>query len=395
VKITKIILENFQSHQYTELDIDAAITLITGSSDSGKSSLVRALRWVFFNRAPKGNFIQDKKKTARVTLIYDTGDVLIRERDSKVNQYRLNDDVYKALKTDVPVQISNFHKVTVDNCQWQLHHLFLLDETPGLVAKRLNEVADLSIMTETSIVVKALVREAEAKVTEKEAVVLGLTDQLQDLDWVSDAKERLAAAVKLRENFEVVQTDLGILRESVVNVEATQAKLGLFPDLSGLVVVNSTLEQCQDRAGLFQKISGLQEILQKISGLQETLKQLPEIALAPLNSTIDLIQQRDTLLESRNTLALVATKTETLQKELDVLPNVDVKIDVESYENARKDIVVAKSTLRGVITTVTKWQGNLKAVEISLLEAEEAYADFKQDLGLCPVCGNKFQEVAV
>ena len=44
--IKEINIKNFQSHDNTNLILDSGVNVIVGSSDSGKSAIIRALRWV-------------------------------------------------------------------------------------------------------------------------------------------------------------------------------------------------------------------------------------------------------------------------------------------------------------------------------------------------------------
>jgi exonuclease SbcC len=51
--IQSIVLRNFQAHKNTEISLDKGITAIVGSSDSGKTSILRAFYWVLQNK-PSG-----------------------------------------------------------------------------------------------------------------------------------------------------------------------------------------------------------------------------------------------------------------------------------------------------------------------------------------------------
>jgi len=387
MRITQIILDNFQSHQHTEIVPDAGITLITGSSDSGKSSLVRALRWVFFNRAPKGNFMLDRKGITKVTIIYDTGDILIREKGSKTNQYQLNDQIYKALKSDVPSEISSFHKITLDNCQWQHPHYFLLDETPGNVARRLNEVADLSIMDESLKVVNALVREADNQVAAVSATLTGLRDQLKGREWVSAAKKLVDQGSELQRSYDLMYTDQETLQGALETVGKLQRRLETFPDMSGLPHVETAIELCHHREVVAGNSSNLAATIAKAEVFLDLINCMPEIDVDEVSTAIDKIINREGQLLIRNNLDLYINRVEALQDKLNSMLDVDVDVDVDGFEITRRDLTTSQSILRRAITAVTKWQGKLRAVEISLLDVEEAYDALKLELGVCPVCG--------
>lgn len=45
--IKKLVVDNFQSHEHTEVEFGPGLNVIVGPSDHGKSALVRALRWLF------------------------------------------------------------------------------------------------------------------------------------------------------------------------------------------------------------------------------------------------------------------------------------------------------------------------------------------------------------
>ena len=66
--LKSIKLINFQTHQEVKLDLSPTITTIKGPTDSGKSSVLRALRWVCLNDIPGDEFIREGATCARVIL---------------------------------------------------------------------------------------------------------------------------------------------------------------------------------------------------------------------------------------------------------------------------------------------------------------------------------------
>ena len=53
--IKKIILENFQSHKYSVIELNEELNVIVGPSDSGKSAIIRGLKWALYNE-PSGDY---------------------------------------------------------------------------------------------------------------------------------------------------------------------------------------------------------------------------------------------------------------------------------------------------------------------------------------------------
>jgi len=85
--ITKIQLENFESHEYSEVELSNGITVIVGRNDCGKSSIVRALRWVIQNQPRGSEFLRKGASACSVTLTLDNGTIITRFKGNNRNGY--------------------------------------------------------------------------------------------------------------------------------------------------------------------------------------------------------------------------------------------------------------------------------------------------------------------
>lgn len=107
-------LINFQSHRNTLINLAGLgnLTVITGPSDSGKSSIIRALRLVFYN-VPQGiGYIFNAEDKCTVSLIYDDGTTVERIRSrGGINRYHIYDSeskqgqVFEGFGTGVPLEV--------------------------------------------------------------------------------------------------------------------------------------------------------------------------------------------------------------------------------------------------------------------------------------------------
>jgi exonuclease SbcC len=88
-----LILEilNFQSHEKTVVKFapGGQLTVITGQTDSGKTAIFRALRWLLYNQPQGTDFIRGGCTFVRVTGEFAGGHIIIRERTASKNQYRI------------------------------------------------------------------------------------------------------------------------------------------------------------------------------------------------------------------------------------------------------------------------------------------------------------------
>lgn len=101
--VSKIILENFQSHEYTEIDLSKGFNVFVGESRQGKSAIERAFYWVYENE-PKGNgFIKRGADFARVTIELSTGLIVSRMVEAKKN----GKNIYEIITPEGEIQSGN------------------------------------------------------------------------------------------------------------------------------------------------------------------------------------------------------------------------------------------------------------------------------------------------
>lgn len=166
VFIDKIILENFESHRYSEINCSKGLNVITGQSNTGKSSIFKALKWLYMNKPDRGcDFITAGEQLCRVTVLLSNGYTITREktRDRKsskksesINRYVVkkpngelmwdkDEEVNKFNNEKVPEEIKNILKInslkydsdTEINFNFldQIRPCFFLDETSPAKAK--------------------------------------------------------------------------------------------------------------------------------------------------------------------------------------------------------------------------------------------------------------------
>ncbi|MCH5586421.1 AAA family ATPase [Shimazuella sp. AN120528] len=156
IHFKKLIIKNFQSHVHTELDFHPGLNVFVGPSDSGKSAILRALRWVLFN-SPRGTeYIRIGANLCEVALHLDDGTIIRRIRNqNSINRYQLEKigeepQIFEGFGSEVPLEIANAHQfrpleldqkdifLQVGN---QLDGPFLLSESSGVKAKTIGLVS--------------------------------------------------------------------------------------------------------------------------------------------------------------------------------------------------------------------------------------------------------------
>ncbi len=84
--ITKVVLENFQSHEYTEIDCSPKLNVFVGKSRQGKTAILRALSWVYEDGFKNSRrLIKKGKDFAKVTIYLSNGYIISRMVERKVS----------------------------------------------------------------------------------------------------------------------------------------------------------------------------------------------------------------------------------------------------------------------------------------------------------------------
>ena len=142
--LERLVLQNFQKHKRLDISFDR-ITTIIGPNDIGKSAVLRALRWVCLN-SPSGVGIIRRGAKGAVAALYVDGRKVVRKRGPGVNEYWLDDEVYKAFGTGVPAPVAEFLNTADFNFQRQLDPPFWVGLPAGALAKEMNGLVDLEII---------------------------------------------------------------------------------------------------------------------------------------------------------------------------------------------------------------------------------------------------------
>lgn len=154
--ILSISATGFQSHVDTHLELCAGLNVITGATDSGKSAILRAIKWVALGEPSGDSFVNKAVGYAEVTIVTDEATITKLRKGTKTSysiSRGLETFVYeKAEVPDEVKQLLGIDKSTfgdfanVLNFAYQLDAPFLLSESPSAGAKVLGKLANAEIV---------------------------------------------------------------------------------------------------------------------------------------------------------------------------------------------------------------------------------------------------------
>jgi len=271
--IDAIELKDWEGHKESILELSDTVTVILGKSHNGKSSIVRAIDWVLNNRPvstvyfPRGN----KKPESTVSISTDEG-FISRIRNKKKNYYETDDGIFTALRSGVPDEVKDFLGMTEINLQLQKDVHYMLTDTPGKRAKRLNEIAGLSEMDKAMESINKLHRAVKTQYDAKVMVLKDHKDDLHELDWVTKAEKDFEQLEKLDKKSKELSAHIDKADFVIDKIETIRGQQNRLPDTTALKPIKVINELDDHLYGLDVKIDNIKKRLRMISKLEQEIK---------------------------------------------------------------------------------------------------------------------------
>jgi DNA repair protein SbcC/Rad50 len=255
----KLVIENFQSHQYTEIDFTDGLNVFVGPSDSGKSAILRALKWVLFNTPRGTDFIRTGAKECRVRLVLTDGTAIERIRSRSVNRYVLNtpdgkEQIFEGFGNSVPEEISDVHRIVpveldqkelLLNFGTQLESPFLLFESNQNKAKTIGRISGAHLID------KALKKTSTDR--------LALSGTIRQLE---QEKERLDEKLKPYENLQQLEADFQVAERAFLDVqEKKRLQASLEAKLESLIEIRRGKEVWQEKVAALKRLPDAEQQL--------------------------------------------------------------------------------------------------------------------------------------
>jgi DNA repair protein SbcC/Rad50 len=306
--IKSLAINNFQSHEKTYLKFDPGVNVIVGASDSGKTAIIRALRWVVWNR-PSGDDIRSHWGGDTFVII-ETENGFVWRHKGKIDKYDLkvydkSDLVFKAFGTSVPQEISQFLDINEINLQMQLDSPFLLSESPGAVASHWNKVAKLDKIDTGLQNINSEIRELTAAIKFKEKDKEYLITNLEKFEYLEKAEIELEVLEEMdkRHTTKLQQeAKLGSLLNYMHEIEKE------IKEESAVLIyekqVNDLIALRNKKYDLYLEREKIEYLVEEIQDIREQVLQNSLICTFenPVNNLISLFKAKETSIQVRKSL---------------------------------------------------------------------------------------------
>lgn len=400
--IQNLKIQNFQSHENTEISFNKGVNVIVGSSDSGKSAIIRALRWVTTCN-PRGDAIRSFwGGDTKVSITTHEGHVIERIRTNSINRYilRKNNEeelIFDAFGNNVPKEIEEILNLEeAINFQHQIDPPFLISETAGSVASHFNRMAslekiDLGLKNTKSMQNAVNSRidikiEERTKLREELKVFKYLNHAEKDLVSLEEIKDIIGGKIESKETLEELTTELNELNISLVEIQTfLKSEIGvafLIQKAKKLDVLNTQSLKLQD---LINVIGNIKE------QVQENVKILDAEDL--LMRQIDFQKSLELKISQKNKLSLLWADLNSIKDELSLLQGLDIVLSEISTLIEKNNAFFTKekkiSQLGGIIEDINLYTERLDIEWELLRKNENTLKDYLPDI--CPLCNSKLK----
>ena len=330
--IQKLHIQNFQSHEKSTLEFSPGVNIIVGNSDSGKTAIIRALRWLIWNR-PSGNaIVSNWGGPTSVQLDMEEGNIL-RSKD-KQDSYILTitgkkNIEFKAFGTSVPEEINRFLNINEVNFQYQLDQPFLLSKSPGETATYFNKIAKLDEIDLSISNIKKWITSLTQDLKYKRLERKGFMEQLDSFSYLDEFEIEVEVLEEMEKRLSQEKASERGLQNLHTTYLINEVKIEeLQPNLEIEELLDETLNWIQDKEDLEFKRSKFANLIKQICETeedmqeQEVLIQMEKpllVILKQYNEKEDLESQQknlhDIIMDAFNIEHCIKT-TETIHKAL-------------------------------------------------------------------------------
>lgn len=238
--IKRITLKNFQSHKHSVIDLDERLNVIVGSSDSGKSAIIRGIKWALYNEPSGDYFIREGEKDCSVTLEFNDNSILKRYRSKSKNSYILTNNNGEEIKFEgfgsaVPAEIIDtigIKKIHLDseesdsiNLGEQLDGAFLLSEKTSTRASAIGRLVGVNIIDDA---LREVLKDTRALNISKKGLeenVMKLGEEIDKFHYLDDLNLKLNKLNKIK--VDINNKNLNLEKLSLAKNKLIEINLGL------------------------------------------------------------------------------------------------------------------------------------------------------------------------
>jgi len=312
--IKRIYLKNFQSHSETSLELSPNFTCIIGPSNSGKTAIVNALAFLFFNEWDSDYIRVSKDSDGKccVEVEFDDGSSVVRVKSKSINKIEFKENgkivkTYSNFGSEYPDEVKNKFTGMIDGLHVCLakqdNNSFLINESPSVKGRIISHLSGVNILDDLSSRIVSKLRELSDKKKLAQEKLKMLESNFSRYEHIDKAESLIKKYEKLCEkqvSWEKQLSDTIALNDRLKQVNKEIQ-----------VYVTELNKYNVDFSYLFDSLSEDTEISEKIKNLRETndeIRMLSDQYEKTSNDIIDVVKRLGTLIKESGVCPLCGSE---------------------------------------------------------------------------------------
>lgn len=342
--IKSLQIENIQSHKKSLFEFSPGVNVIIGTSDSGKSAALRAIRLVVENRPLGNSIVSHWADSGVITIETDTTKVV--RSVGKQNYYTVQgvESPFKAFGTTVPQEITDALNIGQINLQKQLDSPFLLSDSPGAVAEHFNKIAHL------------------------EVIDIGLQ--------------------RINQNLNKLKSDITYTKEQL---DGNKIELNQFEYLEKMEIDLEVLEEMESqKTALSKQVSSLDSLINSILLVEANIESVKDLIVpeADVDRVLSLIERKNRI---KLEIECLGKDVQQLKKSEETAMEYQNKIKAEESVNAVLVLIDSKNKFKRNIEILETELYNIRTTEKNIHVKSKALTAMIKELhdnmpDVCPLC---------
>lgn len=414
--ISQIEIVNYQSHANTVIEPAGAgeLTVLTGATDSGKSAVFRALRWLYYGGPV---YVRTGCSTASVTVHLEDGTVVTRSRSGSTNRYIVTrpgeePQVFEGFGRDIPLEVQHALGVrpldiaglTLEvNLARQHDPAFLVSGVSAPArAKALGQIAGVEAV---DLAMKSAGRdifEGQRALKQAEAEATELQEQIRQYDYLPALAERIEHAEEVVARLEEAETRKERLLSIKSRLEDTRAQQAQWEAIrrrtAGAVHALTTIDRAQGMVARNGALSRIARTLSSCAAQEVNARAIITRTKGAARASElaaeawDLVERRRKIISIHERLSRIdadrghleqrkAALSSALAAAAPVIEQAEVKID------RRSALLRITETLKQAANDQAVWSRKRDETKAGIRAARDAYTKALTEAGRCPTCG--------
>jgi exonuclease SbcC len=424
IRITEVIIDNFQSHEHTAVKFKDGLNSIIGESNQGKTAILRAIMWCLYNEPRGSDFIRTGKSRCTVEVKFSDGTSILRRRDrTSSGHYEITNPngiskEYKGFGNDVPIDVSIAHQMPVvylakdykENLSIgsQLDPAFLIGTSGANRAAAIGRLIGVQIIDQAISDASKNTKGYNRKIKDLEEDYKKNEEDLKAFDSLDNDKAVINMVQGMVEIQETLTDEINLLHEFQKELLAYQ---NLIPSIEQDIKkmdadkyipdIDRALEDIKLMKILYEFDKQIVNIRESVLDTETIILKLPDYNKykSEFDNAESIIKELKESYSFRNNLL-------SIQLNIEGVENSIVDIDIKAIN---KDLTVAQD-LCDDIKKMLLFDNEMDSIMIrskdaglddytleedfeeqkeEVYEAEIALRDYLKEVGVCPMCKNK------